>query len=81
MENKSEQFMRKLDWGSLFFCLGGALVTFIFLLLKLYGVWDVSWFWVWFPLWVCPAAILALGIIFVLVGIMAGCILAGRQED
>ena len=81
MEDKSEKFMRKIDWGSLFFCLEGALVTFVFLLLKLCGIWNVSWFWVWFPLWICPAAILVLGIIFALIGIMAGIFLAGQQDD
>ena len=32
-------------------------ITFIvFLILKLTNVWEINWFWVWFPLWL-PFAI------------------------
>lgn len=30
----------------------GVIVWIVFISLKCAGVWDLSWFWVWFPLWI-----------------------------
>ena len=52
-----------LDGG---FGLGG-LVFLVLLVLKLTGVAQLSWFWVFFPLWIIPALFLALSL-FILFG-------------
>ena len=46
----------------------GFITWLVFLILKVTGVWAISWFWVFFPLWI-PWAIA--GGIFVLVLIIA----------
>lgn len=46
----------------------GFITWLVFLILKVTGTWAISWFWVFFPLWI-PWAIA--GAIFVLVLIVA----------
>lgn len=45
----------------------GAIVFIVFLILKLTGNIGISWFWVFFPLWIVPAALLAIELFIVLI--------------
>lgn len=45
----------------------GAIVFIAFLILKLTGNIGISWFWVFFPLWIVPAALLAIELFIVLI--------------
>lgn len=45
----------------------GGLVFCVLLVLKLTGLVQLSWFWVFFPLWIVPAVLTGLGLIFLLV--------------
>lgn len=47
----------------------GALLTIIFIILKLVGVISISWFWVFFPLWIVPAAAIAICLLVCLLAI------------
>ena len=54
------------------------LLFLVFLVLKLTGHIDWSWWWVTAPLWVAPAVvILVLGVL--LVGVMLGKLAEGRE--
>ena len=54
------------------------LLFLVFLVLKLTGQIDWSWWWVTAPLWVAPAVvILVLGVL--LVGVMLGKLAEGRE--
>lgn len=44
----------------------GAIVFIVFLILKLTNTWDVSWFWVFFPLWIPIAATLAIYLLIII---------------
>ena len=44
----------------------GLIVWIVFMCLKYSGTWDISLFWVWFPLWIGPAIDAAVIIIFLL---------------
>lgn len=41
----------------------GFVVWLVFLILKCNNILNISWFWVWFPLWIIPAIELAFIII------------------
>ncbi len=47
-------------------------ITFIvFLILKLTGTWqEISWFWVWFPLWIPWAATLGLILLIIPIAVI-----------
>ena len=47
----------------------GVIVWIVFLILKCCGVLPetFTWFWVWFPLWIVPAAIVALDLIAIVI--------------
>lgn len=45
----------------------GGIVFCILLVLKLTGAAQISWFWVFFPLWIVPAVLAGIGLIFFLV--------------
>lgn len=47
------------------------LLTVAFVVLKLVGVIAWSWWWVLSPLWLPSAALLALALVFVLIGVVA----------
>lgn len=69
MSNSSTKI--QLGGGSLSL---GAIVFLVLLVLKLTGTAAISWFWVFFPLWIGPAIILG---IFLLIGLVIGGIFAG----
>ena len=50
----------------------GFITWIVFLILKVTDTWAISWFWVFFPLWICPAICLGLYlIVFVIALIIA----------
>lgn len=65
MSKRDKKIVRRT--GNTGFSLVG--LTFLALLiLKLTGLADITWFWVFFPLWILPAVVLTLPpIIFLLV--------------
>lgn len=48
----------------------GFITWLVFLILKVTGTWDISWFWVWFPFWLPWAISGALIIIVVIVALI-----------
>lgn len=44
----------------------GFITWLVFLILKVTGSWDISWFWVWFPFWL-PWALLGVELIFIFI--------------
>lgn len=56
----------------------GFITWLVFLILKVTGAWNISWFWVWFPFWL-PWAISGA---FVILAVLAAIILVAidRQE-
>ena len=55
----------------------GFITWLVFLILKVTGIWNISWFWVWFPLWFPIALGLGLFIICLIVVIVVT-IVTGR---
>lgn len=45
----------------------GFITWLVFLILKVTGTWNISWFWVWFPFWLPWAISAALFIIVVII--------------
>lgn len=58
----------------------GFLTWLILMILNLTGTIAISWFWVWFALWIVPAVGAGLAIIAVIVGLIA-CLIAAGQSD
>lgn len=58
----------------------GAILTILFIILKLTGVIAISWFWVFFPLWIVPAAALGIILLVVLIALPFLFIAASRNE-
>lgn len=59
----------------------GFITWLVFLILKVTNAWPaLTWFWVWFPLWIPWAAGIGLFIIIVIIGIIAACILNRTDE-
>lgn len=54
----------------------GGLVFLVLLVLKLTGTAAISWFWVFFPLWIVPAVVIGL---LLAGGLIAGLIFAGAK--
>lgn len=52
----------------------GSTLFIVFLILKLCGVIDWSWWWVTAPLWVIPAIILGFMLAFVIVALLIVCL-------
>ena len=48
----------------------GFITWLVFLILKVTGAWDISWFWVWFPFWLPWAIIGALLLIIIPIGVI-----------
>jgi hypothetical protein len=46
-------------------------ITLILLILKLSGAVQISWFWVFFPLWIVPAIMLGIFALVVACGLLA----------
>lgn len=60
----------------------GFITWLVFLILKVTGVWtSISWFWVFFPLWICPAASIAGCILLFIIGVFAAIYISGRLDD
>lgn len=65
---KAENNRHTVSWSISLETLG-ALLTIIFVILKLVGVISISWFWVFFPLWIVPAAAIALCLLVFIIAI------------
>lgn len=48
----------------------GFITWLVFLILKVTGTWAIPWFWVFFPLWICPAIGLGLFLIVFVVALI-----------
>ena len=44
----------------------GFITWLVFLILKVTGSWDISWFWVWFPFWL-PWALFGVELVFIFI--------------
>lgn len=57
--------------GSTFSLVSMGFITWlVFLILKVTGAWNISWFWVWFPFWLPWAIELGFLIIIFLVALV-----------
>lgn len=54
----------------------GFITWLVFLILKVTGTWNVSWFWVWFPFWL-PWAISG---VFLILAVICAIILAALDK-
>jgi hypothetical protein len=51
-------------------------ITFILLVLKLAGVIQIEWFWVFFPLWIAPAIFLGVMVVILVIVLLVAIIQA-----
>ena len=72
-----EQENKNVATVSISFGSAGFILFVVFLILKLTNAWNISWFWVFFPLWL-PWAI---GLVLFILAIICILILSGRIED
>ena len=52
----------------------GFITWLVFLILKVTGNWDISWFWVWFPFWLPWAIVGAFLVIALICALIAAAI-------
>ena len=58
----------------------GIITGIVLSVLQGVGVINIGWFWATFPFWIVPAASLALFLILMIIAIICGCIISGRDD-